>query len=241
MDNASYVHLTRQTGLLREMDIISTNLANISTHGYRREGAVFSEFVEHTEDALGSLSMTAARTRFADDEPGPLKQTGSQLDFAIEGPGFFQVQTPNGVRLTRAGAFALTAEGQLTTFQGHAVLSQGGAPVQVPPTTAVVSVSPDGVVSADGGVVGEIGLVAVQNPNALRRDGATMFEATEGVVPSETSRIAQGFLESSNVVAVEELSRMIEVQRAYELGQSMLTRDDDLVRNVIRTLGEPTG
>lgn len=239
MDNAHYVQLTRQAGLLKEIDLIAGNLANMNTTGYRREATVFSEYIKRTEDHIGSLSMTAARARYADETQGPLTQTNSPLDMAIEGDGFFQVQTANGVRLTRAGAFTLSPENTLVTLHGYPLLDNGGAPVQLPGAYKTFSVAPDGAVEVDGQAIGQIGIVEPQEARALRRDGDTIFNPEGPVLPSQNGRIAQGFIESSNVNSVTEITRMIEVQRSYELGQKLLDRSDEMVRTLVRQMGEP--
>lgn len=238
MNNSLYVHLTRQSGLMKEMDIIATNLANMNTVGYRREATVFSEYIKKTDDDLGSLSMTATRARYADNAQGALRQTGSQLDFAIEGDAFFQVQAPQGVRMTRAGSFALSPTGGLVTLDGYPVLDEGGAAIQLPPGAANFAVSPDGAISVDGQALARLGVVAPQDSIAIRRDGDSLYIADGPVQQSETARVSQGFVEHSNVDAVVEISRMIEVQRAYELGQSLVEEDDQRLRETIRTLGE---
>lgn len=240
MDNPIYVQLTRQSGLLKEINMIAGNLANMNTSGYRREGTIFSEFVKSTDDHLGSLSMTAARSRYADQSPGPVTETNGSFDMAIEGDGFFQVQTADGVRLTRAGAFTLSPENTLVTLHGYPVLDDGGAPIQLPATFERFSVAPDGVLAVDDQVIGVIGLVTPDDPKALRRAGDTLFSAEGAVLPAETAKVAQGFIESSNVSPVAEITRMIEVQRAYELGQTLMDRSDEMVRNLVRQLGEPT-
>ncbi|MEL6316932.1 MAG: flagellar hook-basal body complex protein [Pseudomonadota bacterium] len=237
--NSLYVNLTRQDALLREIDVIATNLANANTTGYRREGVVFSEFIRDTDGPSGSLAMTAARVRFAEQEQGALVASGGQLDFAIEGDGFFVVGTPEGERLTRAGAFTQNELGELTTLEGYRVLGPGGGPIFVPPEAANVSVSPEGVVAADGAQVGQIGLVVPTDPAALRRTQGVLLISDAGVQPATEARIAQGFLESSNVDMIQEVTRMIEVQRAYELGQSLVDGEDQRLERTMQALGRP--
>ena len=240
MDNPLYIQLTRQSGLLKEMDMIAGNLANMNTTGYRREGVIFSEFVEATPDAIGSISMTAARARYADDKQGPVTATYSPMDMAIEGEGFFQVQTANGVRLTRAGAFTLSPENTLVTLHGYPVLDNGGAPIQLPPNFKTLSVAPDGALAVDGVNLGRVGVVRPTDPQAMRRDGDTVFDPGGPVQEAPAAKIAQGFVEGSNVDSVTEITRMIEVQRAYELGQNLMDRSDEMIRTLVRQLGEPT-
>ncbi|MEP3511095.1 MAG: flagellar hook-basal body complex protein, partial [Lentilitoribacter sp.] len=117
MENTGYTTLTRQSGLLREMRVVANNIANAATSGFRQEGVIFSEYVQPVENSE-SLSMGQADARQTSFAQGTLTQTGGQFDFAIEGDGFFLVETPLGERLTRAGAFSPNAEGDLVTFDG---------------------------------------------------------------------------------------------------------------------------
>lgn len=234
MDNAAYVTLTRQSGLAREMAAIANNIANLSTTGYRREGTVFAEHVRRTGAGGASLSMAAAHGRYMDDRPGPLDPTGGTFDIALDGAGFLQVATAEGVFLTRAGSFAPNAEGELVAPDGARLLDAGGAPVFVPPGARAVALAPDGTLSADGRPVAQLGAVLPADPAGILRAAGSRFSAPGGTVPAEGTRFLQGFLEGSNVDPVRELVRMIEVQRAYERAQGFLDREDERIRAVIR-------
>lgn len=236
MDNAGYLTITRQMGLMSEMQTIAQNVANAGTVGYRREGIVFSEYVKSTGD--DSISMADANARFIDSSQGVLDKTGSPLDFAIEGDGFFRIETPDGERLTRAGNFAMNPDGEIVTPDGMRVLSADGAAIVVPQGEGTISASSDGEISVNGSVIAQLGIAEV-DPKTLRREGDNLFSATEGIQPAENARVAQGFLEQSNVNSVISIARLIEVQRAYELGQGMLEREHDRVTRMIQTLGRP--
>ena len=235
MDSAGYVALSRQSGLMREMQIIANNVANISTTGFRRERLVFAEHVARL-DREPSLSLSHGNARIADLSQAGISQTGGTYDLAIQGDGFFLVMTPEGERLTRAGSFTPSAEGELVTPEGYQVLDAGGAPVFAPPG-AEVAIGADGTISANGEAVGQIGLWQPTDPLALRHRAGTLFDGG-AVEPVDTGRIMQGFLEESNVNPVAEIARMIEVQRTYELGQKFLDAEDNRARNVIQTLGQ---
>lgn len=237
MENASYSSLNRQVGLLREMSAVANNIANMSTTGYRREGVIFSEFVRDLGPDAESLSMASARVRAPDLSQGNLTQTGGTFDLAVDGEGFFLIATPEGEQLTRAGNFTRDGVGTVVTLDGYQLLDGGGAPVFVPPNASNVAIASDGTLSADGIALAQIGLWMPADLTALEHENGTRFSIEGGAVPVENSTIRQGFLEGSNVNPVSEITRMIEVQRAYELGQNLLDRDDERIRSVLRTLG----
>jgi flagellar basal-body rod protein FlgF len=237
MDNPTYTTLTRQSGLLREIQVLAHNMANLSTTGFRREGVLFSEYVRQLDRQEEPLSMAAANARQTDLTQGALTQTGGALDLAIEGDGFFLVETPQGERLTRAGHFLPNAAGEMVTPEGHRLLDAGGAPVFVPADAAQITIARDGTVSADGQPLSQITLMRPEDPSQIRRAAGTLHEATGPLVPVETAVLHQGFLEDSNVNAISEMARLIAVQRAYEAGQSFLDREDERIRSVVQTLG----
>ena len=234
MENAGYTTLSRQSGLAREMQIVANNIANSATTGFRAEGLIFSEYVKPV-DRGASLSMGQGNVRNTSFEQGALTQTGGTFDFAIEGDGYFLIETPSGERLTRAGAFSPSAEGELVTYDGFRVLDAGGAPLFVPPG-ANIAVSADGTLSADGAPLGQMGLVRPIDASDMEREDGVMFRTEAGHEPAIGARVLQGSVENSNVNAVSELARMIEVQRAYELGQSFLESEDERVRAAIKSL-----
>lgn len=232
MDNAIYAALTRQSGLMREMRTVANNMANSSTTGFRREGVVFSEHMTSLRDGQETLSMANAHGRQVDLTPGSLTLTGGRFDLALEREGFFMVETPQGNRLTRAGAFLLSPEGELINADGYRVLDEGQAPIALPPGARSIGVGADGTVSADGQPVGRIGVFDQPDRSLLRHYGGTLF-SSEGAEPVVDPVVRQGFLEESNVNPVLEIARMIEVQRAYELGQSFLDGEDQRIRAAI--------
>jgi flagellar basal-body rod protein FlgF len=237
MENSGYTTLTRQSGLLREMRVVANNIANSATTGYRQEGLVFSEYVQAIEGG-SSLSMGQGNARVTSFHQGALTQTGGTFDFAIEGDGFFLVESPAGQRLTRSGSFSPNAEGDLVTQDGYRVLDAGGAPVFIPPGVSDLAVSADGTVSSEGAPIGQIGVVQPLNPQGMVREDGVMFRADEGYEPAEQARVLQRFVEGSNVDAISQLTRMIEVQRAYELGASFLDAEDQRVRAAIRAISQ---
>lgn len=235
MENTTYTTLTRQVGLMREMQVVANNIANAATTGFRQEGVVFSEFVQPMPNGP-SVSMATARVHDTSMAQGGLTQTGNSFDFAIEGDGFFLIETPQGERLTRSGSFSPSAEGDLVTNDGFRVLDAGGAPIFVPPTAKQIMAAADGTLSADGQPMAQIGIVQPADPLSMIREDGVMFDAQAGFEPVENPRVVQGFLEGSNVDPVGQIARMISVQRAYEMGQSFLDAENERVRSAIQTL-----
>lgn len=236
MDNAAYTSITRQSGLLAEMRTIANNIANANTTGYRAENVIFAEHV-HKGQGETALSLATAEARETVFTQGGLSKTGGTFDLAIEGDGFFLIQTPDGERLTRNGSFTPNQNGDLVTHDGFAVLDQGGAPVFVPLGLGDIAIAPDGTVSADGQPVGQIGVFVPDDMTSLRREDGVRFSSGD-VLPVETPQILQGFVEESNVDPILQVARMVEVQRAYELGQSFLDKEDERVRAVVQALGQ---
>lgn len=237
MDVSGYTTITRQTGLINELQTIANNIANADTTGYRQEGMIFSEFVVGT-DAGPSLSMARGNVRNTSFMQGNLTQTGGQLDFAIEGDGFFLIGTPDGERVTRAGSFSLSAAGDLVTQDGYNVLDAGGAPIFIPPDATKVDVSGDGTISSDGQLLGQLGVVQPLEPRDLIREGGVLFRPDTPLEPAGSARVVQGHIEGSNVDTMLQFSRLIEVQRSYELGQSFLDSENQRLRDAIRSFAQ---
>lgn len=240
MDNAIYTMLTRQSGLMREFSSVANNVANMATTGFKAEHGVFSEYIREIEagsespGSATSLSMGRLSAHATDLSDGSLKMTGGELDMGITGEGFFQVQTPNGGRLTRAGHFMLNADRILVNPQGHSVMGTGGGEIAIPQDVGSIQVGRDGTISSDGVELGRVGVFTAE-PTTLQREGNNLWTA-ENIQNVDEPTIASGFLEQSNVNPVLEMARMIEVQRHYDAGQSLLDIEDERIRSVARTL-----
>ena len=250
MQNALLIGLSRQVALGRELDVVANNIANVNTTGYKSSGAVFEEFIApNARD--GRLSDNDARVSFVRDRAtwidfgqGPVERTGNPLDIAIDGKGFLAVQTPNGERFTRNGAFQINAEGQLVTGEGFAVLGESG-PITFQPKDRDITISADGTISVREGNSartesqrGKLRVAAFENPGVLQKDGAGTFKAPENAVQTADgeSRVIQGAVEKSNVRAVSEMTRMIEITRTYSQIAQMLQQHSEMRRGTIEKL-----
>jgi flagellar basal-body rod protein FlgF len=236
MSTAIYATLTRQHGLMQEMQVVANNLANSSTTGFKSDRAVFAEFITGAGADAPSLSIGGLAGHSFDLQPGPLTFTGGQFDLAIDGEGFFMLQTEAGPRLSRAGHFQLSPEGALVDPAGNALLDAGGGAITLPAGAQRVHVSADGTLSADGAPFAQVGLFVPRGD--LQREAGTQFAAPGGFTGSAEARLVQGALENSNVSPVLEFARMVEVQRAYEAGQALMEREDERLGQLIAAVRE---
>jgi flagellar basal-body rod protein FlgF len=215
--------------------VIGQNVANIETVAYRREIAVLHPtFEQAADDARASLAMPLAIETAIDQRPGTLKSTSEALHMAIEGTGFFVVETPQGEALTRRGDFRLDGEGRLVTQAGLPVLGEGG-PIHLSGTPQV---GPDGAVRVSGDVVGQIRVVQIAAESQLTPLGGDLYRATQMPDADQSARIRQGFLEASNVESVQEMVRLIETMRHFETVQRFVRGYDDMVGKAISELGK---
>lgn len=248
MQNMVLIGLSRQVGLAREMDVVANNIANLNTTGYKADGSLFEEYLSSAARAGqsgGRISYVRDRGVWHDMGQGPIERTGNPLDVAIDGSGFLVVQTPNGERYSRNGSLQISATGQLVTSDGYPVLGDGG-PISLQPNDRQVSISRDGTISVREGnskvdsARGKLRLVTFANPQQLQKDGSGTFNPAAGVQPQPATKggVIQGAVEKSNVRGVVEMSRMIEITRAYTQIDALLQQQNDLGQTALDKLAE---
>lgn len=242
MENAQLVGLSRQIVLRRELDLIANNVANVDTNGFKAQTLLFKE--ERMRPAADLDFRTSDRPiSFVLDDAnrydlgaGQMVTTGNDLDVAVDGKGWFAVQTAGGERYTRNGSFALSPDGTLVTRNGDPVLTDGG-PLTIQPGEGRLTIAADGTISTSQGVRGKLRVVEFADAGALKKVGETLFEASNPQ-PAALPRVVQGQLEKSNVRAVEQISRLIEVGRSYEQVSSWMAKADDMRRDAIDKLAQ---
>jgi len=230
MENTLYIALSRQSTLRRELSTIANNIANMNTTGFKGEKTMF---VEHLVKSKGTGRVLGDKLAYVRDiaqyrnmHEGPVIQTGNELDLAIHGDGYFSVETEQGTRFTRDGNFTLNAEGQLTTKSGAPVLSAEGQPFFFGPTDHKISIAADGTISTNNGELGKLDLVAFDNDQQLQKVAGGLYSSKSDPIPAENTTIVQGAVEGSNVNPLLEMTRMIQVQRAYEKAASVIDSED---------------
>ncbi len=240
MENALYIGLSRQMVLRQNMNLVANNIANVNTPGYRADKMLFEEYIVDPKPANEELSMVLDYGQYKDTAQGKMSYTGNQLDVALQGPAFMMVETAQGTQYTRAGNFALNNNRELVNAEGYPVLDCGQGRIVFPENIREVTITDNGQIASDQGVIGQIGMVEFNNVNNLRPTGNGFYlaENDEIPLPAENTIMKQGMLEGSNVKAVLEMTDLIEISRDYQSMQRMLQNEHDRQRSTIQKLTE---
>jgi flagellar basal-body rod protein FlgF len=237
MQNASFVALSSQIALQRQMDVLANNVANLSTPAFKGEHVLFAQYLaQATPTERIAYVQDVGTTR--DTRQGPLSRTGNPLDVALQGDGYLAVQAPDGTHYTRNGHLQLDAQGTLVTSQGYPVLGQGGQPVALPPGSDAVTVGTDGTVATDSGPVGRLQVVEFQQPQAMLAGAGGLYTTAETPQPAAATKVMQGMIEESNVQSVVEMTRLLNAARSAGTIKEMIDGESDRMRDAIEKLGK---
>lgn len=240
MDVAIYTALSAQTAKFRQMDVVANNMANVDTVGYQREGMLFDQFLVKDSGLRKNAYVNDVAT-YHNTEQGGLMHTANPLDVAIDGEGYFVVQTPLGPRYTRAGGFTKDAQGQLVTAQGYPVTGLDGQPIQFEEADSNIVITQEGVVRAGAQERGVIGMVSFANPQTLQKASGLLFKSEEEPQPAIGARMLQGVLEKSNVAPVKEITQMIKTMRGVGGTAKFIESAYEMERKTIETYGKVDG
>ncbi len=233
---------------LFRQDVVASNLANVTSHGYKQDLAVFRSFPSRSMVALegnegsgsrvqplgpytGGVLLGEVRTDFSQ---GALEETGVPTDLALEGEGFFAVRREGRLLYTRNGSFHLNAGNYLVTFDGAEVLDEDGSPIRV---EGELVIGEDGTITVDGEERGRLGIYAFDDPESLRKVGEGYFASAQ-ISRRASCRVVQGYLEASNVNAVDQMVKMIEGLRAYESNQRLILAQDRTLEKLVNQTGK---
>lgn len=248
-----YIAATGMNVQSKKMDIISNDLANVNTTGYKKDQVVIGSFPE-----LLTYRIQDRQNRIPNDAPigrmtfgakvddvvtqfvqGSLVKTEGMVDVALHGPGFFVVQTPNGQMYTRDGSFVISAEGNLLTQEGYGVMGQGG-PITLGEnflsTGGQIIITADGEIQSEGNVIDTLDIACFEDEKRLTKTGDNLYTGGGARIPFEGS-MSQGFIEASNVNPVTAMVDMISVSRAYEANQKMIQVHDTLLGKAVNEVG----
>lgn len=238
MENGLYVALSSQVALEKRLNTIADNVANVSTVGFRATGVKFEDIVSGLGDK--SVSFASTGDTYLSTQAGALRQTSNPLDFAIQGDAWFAFQGPDGPIMTRDGRFTMLPTGELVTIEGYPVLDAGGAPILLNAQGGAPESSADGTLYQDGEPVATLGLFNFQpslNFTRFGNSGVVPHGAPEPIVDRVDIGVAQGFVEDSNVNPVMEITRLIQVQRAFEQVSALMRDSESALDQAISTLG----
>lgn len=249
MIRGMYAATSGMMTMLTRLQTISNNLANADTTGFREDTLRLTTFPQQLMSRLfdsggtrqvgvgGGMGLVNENVVVRYDQ-GTLKSTDSPLDVAVQGTGFFSVQTPQGVRYTRDGSFRRDGAGQLVTSRGDLVLSPQGTPITVP--AGDVNILQDGNLLVNDQPVAQIGVFDFVEPAQLKKVGNNLLEDPTGqaqATPAAGSTIHQGYLEGSNVDTARAMSNMMVAQRSYESNARMVQIQDDMLSRAVNDVG----
>lgn len=249
---------TAYSGMINEqkrLDIISNNLANAATVGYKQEGITSQAFKDvltikvrdgsemYNDRAIGTMNRGVKLGEvYTNYGQGSLRQTGNTYDLAMEGKGFFSVSVAdkNGnesIKYTRDGSFKITQDGYIVDTNGNYLQGEGGN-IQIPFEARSIVIDTDGSIYADGSLINKLQITDFEDYNYLKKFGENLYEAVEGAVTTDaTGLVQQGFTEQSNVNVVSEMVTMINITRAYEANQKMIQTVDGVLEQAVSSIG----
>ncbi len=242
MESSLYVGLSRQMVLERAMALVANNVANANTAGYRAQNPMFQEYISKERYDKSPLSMVYDMGQYDSTESGTIQNTGNTYDVALNGPGFMSVMTSSGqIQYTRGGNFTVNNNNELVTASGQKVSGLGGTAIAIPTSAKEVKITDEGEVTADGNTVGRIGVYEFANLQDLKPEGNGLYSASSAGVPAINTKVMQGALEGSNVNAIQETTRMINILRTYQSTVRMVQNEQDRQVAAIQKLAKTTG
>lgn len=233
--NLTYIMAARQNDLMSSQSRIADKAANTNTTAYKAENDIYGELTTRLDNRK-NLSFSNISTTIRDTSQGSMQVTGRQLDIAINGPGYFMVSTPLGLRFTRAGNLKTTSEGVLVTQGGNPLLGSGGGQVEFAEGDTDISIREDGSVTAGVEERGQIAVFVFADEQALIREGEGLYRTDQTPVVAEKSKIAQGMLEDSNANSVRTMTDLIEVSRNIETVKSVQSDYHQMQMDILRRL-----
>ena len=232
------VAMSAQLSLMKRLETIAHNVANVSTVGFRAEESNFSELVSN--NTIDPTAYAQIGQTVLSQKAGALVKTDGPLDLAVNGNAWFAIQTPAGQVNTRDGRLTMLETGDLQTLQGYPILDVGGAPITLEPAAGPPTIAADGMITQNGVQVGAIGLFRIPDGAKLQRfesSGVIPSIPAEPVVDFSRNRVVQGFVENSNVNPVKQMTDLIMVSRLFEGVTNAIQDKERSMQNAIRTLG----
>lgn len=247
MQGPTYVTLSAQIALRKQLEVVANNIANANTTGFQADRTLFQTYVERLAVPGNSIAFVQDRATYIDQQSGPIQPTGNPLDVAIKGDAYLAVNAPQGTEYTRNGQLSVGQDGTLLDPGGRPVLGPDSQPIQLPQGFSNPQITGDGTMSVtvNGATqqVGQIGLFRPDDPLNLRKSGTGLLTMPTGAMqpidPGDShSALVQGALEGSTVQPVKEIANLTDLSRAYDQLQTLLSDDNDREQKMIQTLGQ---
>ncbi|MDE3176273.1 MAG: flagellar basal-body rod protein FlgF [Pseudomonadota bacterium] len=238
MKNGLYVSLSAQISLARRLETVAANIANANTPGYRVDGVSFETELAKAGDQ--NIAFVSEGAGYISRASGPLIPTGNPLDMAIQGEGWFAMQSNGQTIYTRDGRMQMNDSGGLISLTGAPILDAAGAPIQLDPSAGAPAIARDGMVSQNGRQVGAVGLYELDPAARLIRAGTSGFTTDKPAQPIlnfTANSVVQGSIEGANVDPVREMTRMIEITRTFDGVTNGVTQTENSLQDAIKTLG----
>lgn len=236
MQTPSLILLSRQSALQRTVEVLANNIANTNTTGFKAQQMLLQTH-QLQPTFKEELNFVVDRATVRDAATGPMVRTGNELDFALQGAGYFGIRAAEGVRYTRNGSFTMNSDGELVNQDGLPVLSSDGQSITIPAEAEEISLDASGRLLADGNEVGRLQVKTFPNEQAMIEVGNGLYDTKQAGEDATDTRVVQGAVEQSNVKAVVEMIRVNEAVRAYQQTATLLQSEHDRLRNAIRSLG----
>lgn len=243
MNSGMYAAVSGNLAAMQRLDMISNNLANVNTAGFKKDKMSFEGLLAGAINPPAVPQGTTAdpilqkENVYIDYSSGPISQTGNPLDLALDGDGFFAITTPDGTAYTRQGNFRLSADGTLVTSDGYPVQGQGGSAIHLQGNR--IEINANGAIAVDGTPAGTISMVDFDKPYNLTKTGSALFVPSDQQAPRQSTaiQVRQGHLEGSNVESISEMVQMIETNRYFEACQRVIRGYDDMASKAANDLG----
>jgi flagellar basal-body rod protein FlgF len=236
-NNITYLLAAKEAQLFKTQNRIADMTANVNTTAFKSEADSYSELPKRLSDGK-TISFSKISTTTRKTSQGGATSTGRQLDVLIDGPGYFMVDTPRGVRYTRAGNFKIGSEGTLITKEGYPVVGPGGGLVEFAENDIDVTIRDTGLVTVGVEERGQIGVFIFENEQAMVKEGEGLYRTDEVPLVTEESKIVQGALEDSNVNSITVMTDLVSVSRKIESTKQLQANYHDLQLDMIRKLSK---
>lgn len=236
MTTTTGVSLSYQAALKNQLDVVANNIANMSTIGFQGSQPIFAEFLVDVDQSGAQISYVEDLGTVRNTDPGPLNFSGNQLDVGLQGEGYFVVEDGGQFFYTRNGSFRLDDSGRLVTSSGAVVLDEQDNPIVFGPDESVIDISRDGAVSTENGEIGKLQIVTFANQQDMEPRGNSLFFTGQLPLEAADTEVVQGMIEGSNVTAITEMTRMIDILRSYQAANNLITTEEDREEQAIDIL-----